>query len=123
MPKITFTLTAGLLAGLALSTPALAQDMTEPVSPTETVDYFATADADLDGALNRDEFVVYVASRSNAGDSHYDMIASTGEYERYYVEKDEDADGYLQKDELTPLIKAHDMPGESHVDDEDTIQE
>ena len=101
MPKLIKLSIATAALMLAVSPTAFAQDDTPDVTAkVQTVDAFASADIDADGALDRNEFVSFVVMKSDEGITDYSSIKLSGEYDDHFNTKDYNADGLLTAEEL-----------------------
>lgn len=106
MPKLTKLTIAATAILLATSPAAFAQDKNPELKPeAPIVDIFASADVDASGALDRDEFISFVAMKSDTGDTEYKAIKISGAYDNHFNTRDYNADGLLTSKELTPAIK------------------
>ncbi|MDB2437748.1 hypothetical protein N9W89_03455 [Hellea sp.] len=106
MPKSTRLTIAATAALLVLSPAAFAQDKTSEITSSPEIaqiDIFKAADADADGALNRNEFISFVAMKSDIGDADYSSIKLAGSYDDHFNTKDYNADGLLRAEELVTV--------------------
>ena len=110
MPKLTKLSIATAALMLAVTPTAFAQESTPDVTAkVQTVDAFASADIDADGALDRNEFVSFVIMKSDEGIADYSSIKLSGEYDDHFNTKDYNADGLLTAEELK--MSVDDKPG------------
>ena len=97
------TLTTIAIAAL-FAAPAFAQDAGEglvlDIAPDVVTSNFASADLDLDGSLNADEFVTFAVMRAEDGDEAFKDVVMGGEYDATFVAHDADASGSIEPSEL-----------------------
>ena len=98
MPFFKTLTTLMITAGFAVGGVANAQET--QLDPMTETDHFATADANADNALNKDEFMAYVNARADAGDDGYGAIRDGGNLETLFRIKDANEDGLLDRGEL-----------------------
>lgn len=105
-----FKLLAAAIAVGGFATAACAQDATYETK-TETLDAtvtdsFSASDANADGALDREEFRVFVDTKAAAGHSGAYALAESGDYDGSFLLYDVNADGMLDAGELADMSEA-----------------
>ena len=66
----------------------------------ESVEHFAIADANSDGALSQEEFVNYVALEAEDDIGRSKMIKTMNRYSRAFRRLDTNKDGTVSRDEI-----------------------
>lgn len=123
MPKSLLTILIASVSMFGAANTAIAQDAEYSSEPTAEINYFATADADVNGSLSLEEFQVYAVSKAEAGDAAYADLLASGEYAKHFAAKDTNADGWLSQSELTPVEDETFVPDPKIIDNMDMIEE
>jgi len=108
--KTILTLTSALAIAGHVYAQDSAQETTElksygsasetSVRGTSASDMFSESDIDKDGLLDRDEFVAYAATQSQAGDKLFGGLLLSGDFDNQFNAYDYNADGFLTAEEM-----------------------
>ena len=74
--------------------------ITQEMESPSIAEYFTAADADGDGALNRDEYRIFVDALASTGDEAATAIRDGENYDESFASTDVDRDGLISVTEI-----------------------